>query len=54
MDPTRLPSTTHAELIYINDIANSTTEKVLSFADDTPLYISDSKTEYTLITQILK
>jgi len=31
-------------LIYVNDKANSTTAKVMSFADDTSLYISDANT----------
>jgi hypothetical protein len=29
-------------LIYVNDISMSTTEKILSFADDTSLYLSNS------------
>ena len=29
-------------LIYINDISNSTTENILSFADDTTVFLSDS------------
>lgn len=29
-------------LIYVNDIANCTTANILSFADDTTLFISDS------------
>jgi hypothetical protein len=29
-------------LIYVNDIANSTSGNILSFADDTSLYLSDS------------
>ena len=35
-------------LIYVNDIANSTTAKVMSFVDDTSLYISDANYRKTL------
>jgi len=33
-------------LIYVNDIANSTSGNILSFADDTSLYISDSNLKH--------
>ena len=29
-------------LLYINDISHSTTENILSFADDTTVFLSDS------------
>ena len=39
----KVPSLAHSFfLIHINDISNSTTENILSFADDTTVFLSDA------------